>query len=192
MMLPLTLEAEAPATALVLTWALETDVGQGSAVSIHDDGERTLFLTADHNLPGASIILSQGSREVEAEVVAQHPTEDVALLSAPITGQALPAWMTTDIPLPGAVVHAAGNHVGYELLVTSGYAGRPGICSTPVVGGCSGGAVVDSRGRLIGIIEAVTWFGDDDTGERWVVFHICHYTPLARIQKWLATHGIPL
>lgn len=114
-----------------------------------------------------------------------HPTQDLSLLyderieDGPIVVFGLK-------PKFGDQLRALGWHGGYMLLLTRGFAGATdGSMSCPVVPGCSGGAVLNVRGELVGIISQVASTNHGQPhNERYVVPHMAHYEPLDLL--WMA------
>ena len=143
----------------------EQGAGEGSGVLWSAEGE---IVTNNHVAGGAeqaSVLLASG-QTLQAEVVATDPLTDLAVLRVDRDG--LPAArFATDLPEPGALAIAIGNPLGFEETVTAGVisgldralptGGQTpelvGLLQTdaPISPGNSGGALVDSRGRVTGI-----------------------------------------
>ena len=139
--------------------------GQGSGVIIRRDG---LIVTNAHVVEGAEaleVALASGDRQ-RARLVAADRRVDLALLR--IARGGLPAASFSDeLPRVGALAVAVGNSLGFENTVTAGIVsglnrsipsgGRtPALVDliqtdAPISPGNSGGALVGSDGRLIGI-----------------------------------------
>jgi putative serine protease PepD len=144
-----------------------TVTGQGSAVIIDADG---LLATNAHVVEGASLVtvlLADGTRH-EADVVGTDPTTDLAVLRVAAAG--LPAADLADgLPAVGARAVAIGSPFGLDGSVTAGVisaldrslagprAALTGLIQTDAAinPGNSGGALVDDRGRVIGINTAI-------------------------------------
>ena len=138
--------------------------GHGSGVVI---GEGHV-LTCAHYVrgDGATVVFSDGGRE-RAEVAGADPDLDLAVLSAPTDGVAAVEWASPDAArLLGAPVLAAASPGGRGLRVTFGHVsaerqsfrgprGRRiagGIEHTaPLPRGSSGGPLLDTSGRLLGV-----------------------------------------
>ncbi|HEU4400608.1 MAG TPA: S1C family serine protease, partial [Candidatus Polarisedimenticolia bacterium] len=138
-------------------------LGAGSGVVISEEG---LILTNAHVVAGAREVhvrLLTG-REIDAAVVSVDEASDLALLRAP--GIGLPAIPFSDEPLPpsGSVAFVLGNRADRGTEVAPGRIGphrhvRAGArpiefwceVEAPVGPGDSGGALLDSAGRLLGI-----------------------------------------
>jgi S1-C subfamily serine protease len=145
----------------------EVVAGQGSAVIIDEAG---LLATNAHVVDGAGAVtvrLADGSR-YEAELVGVDPTTDLAVLAVEASG--LPAaTLADDLPEVGSTAVAIGSPFGLEGSVTAGIvsaldrtlSGRSGTLTgliqtdAAINPGNSGGALVDARGRVIGINTAI-------------------------------------
>jgi S1-C subfamily serine protease len=144
--------------------------GTGSGVVVSPDG---LILTSAHVVQGASTlgIATPERRRFAARVIGADPDTDLALLRAE-TDAALPAAELGDSRAlrPGQVAIAIGNPLGFSSTVTAGVVsavgrtlpargGRPveDLIQTDAAlnPGNSGGALVDSRGVVIGVNTAV-------------------------------------
>ncbi|SDU05155.1 serine protease, S1-C subfamily, contains C-terminal PDZ domain [Stappia sp. ES.058] len=163
---------------------VNADEPEGSAVRLAPDG---LLVTADHVLgraAGASVRLVDG-RVIPAEIVYRDAETDLAVLRAPraeaVSGEGL--TLSARDPVPGTPVCAIGNAFGLGVSVSCGVIsaqGRGGIgfnaiedflqTDAAVNPGASGGALVDARGRLVGILSAIyTKSGDGDIGVNFAV-----------------------
>jgi len=144
--------------------------GQGSGVLISSDG---LLLTNQHVINGAERIeigLDDG-RRMAASVLGQDPETDLAVLRANST-ERLPAAEFEDSKRvrPGQLAIAIGNPLGFSSSVTAGVVSATGRSLRSRTGtliddviqtdaalnpGNSGGALVSSRGRVMGINTAM-------------------------------------
>jgi serine protease Do len=146
----------------------ETLQGLGSGVIVSSDG---YILTANHVVAGAQQImveLGTSLKRYKARKIGTDPGTDVALLK--INDKNLPtiAFADSDKARPGDVVLAIGNPYGLRETVTMGIisaVGRGGVgivdyenfiqTDAAINAGNSGGALVDTLGRLVGINTAI-------------------------------------
>src|SRR5881296_2651641 len=146
----------------------QTLQGLGSGVIVSPDG---YILTANHVVSGADEImvgLGTDLRKFRAKKVGTDPGTDVALLK--IDENSLPAitFADSDKARAGDIVLAIGNPFGLRQTVTMGIisaVGRGGMgivdyenfiqTDAAINMGNSGGALVDSEGRLLGINTAI-------------------------------------
>jgi len=142
--------------------------GQGSGVILTSDG---YILTNNHVVEKADeilVALDGRKKKFEAEIVGTDPQTDLAVLK--IEASNLPAATLGDssLLLPGDVVLAIGNPFGLDQTVTSGIVSAVGRDDLNITGydnfiqtdasinpGNSGGALIDNRGRVIGINTAI-------------------------------------
>ena len=145
---------------------LPQEKGLGSGVIVSADG---YILTANHVIDGADtdgvkVALTDGGKEFAAKVVGTDPATDVAVLK--IDAHDLPAiiFADSDTLEVGDVVLAIGNPFGVGQTVTKGIVSALSRNSlgineyenfiqtdAAINQGNSGGALVDSLGRLAGI-----------------------------------------
>jgi serine protease Do len=140
--------------------------GLGSGVVVSEDG---YILTNNHVVNGADVITVSfnDGRELKAKVVGTDPQTDLAVIK--VTATDLPAVTFADSETleVGDRVLAVGNPFGIGQTVTSGMVGALGRASlgldyedfiqtdAAINPGNSGGALVDLKGRLIGINTAI-------------------------------------
>ncbi len=150
-------------------------LGLGSGVIISEDG---YILTNNHVIEGErgdnvdkiEVSLADG-RKFEAELVGSDPQTDVAVLKIAEEGLPFIKMANSDNLKVGDVVFAVGNPMGVGLTVTMGIVSAKERSSLNILGGKSyenfiqtdasinmgnsGGALVDSKGRLIGVNTAI-------------------------------------
>jgi Do/DeqQ family serine protease len=141
----------------------------GSGVLVRGDG---LIVTNNHVIEGAdelNIVLND-RREFKAKLILADPRSDLAVLRIDTKGERLPALSFADTRQAqvGDLVIAIGNPLGLNQTVTSGIISalartEVGIndfnffiqTDAAINQGNSGGALVDTQGRLIGINTAI-------------------------------------
>ena len=150
--------------------------GAGSAVAFTPDG---YLLTSAHVVAGASggTATFVDGTELTFDVVGRDPLSDLAVVRAAGNGLAAAPLGDADQLKVGQLVVAIGNPLGFAGSVTAGVvsalgrslAARDGRASRLVENviqtdaalnpGNSGGALADSRGRVVGINTAVAGIG---------------------------------
>ena len=171
--------------------------GQGSGVMISPDG---LILTNQHVIDGAArieIALNDG-RHAAARILGQDPETDLAVLRAESTERFDAAEFEDSKRVrPGQLAIAIGNPLGFQSTVTAGVVSatgrslrsRSGMLIDDVIQtdaalnpGNSGGALVSSRGRVMGINTAMIM------GAQGICFSVASNTALLVLTQLLA-HG---
>jgi serine protease Do/serine protease DegQ len=146
------------------------EVGLGSGVIVSSDG---FILTNNHVVEDAdelTVVLSD-DREFPAKVVGSDPKTDVAVVKIDTTGLQAITFADSDKLRVGDVVFAVGNPLDVGETVTMGIvsaksrnvhilddvAGYEDFIQTDAAInlGNSGGALVDAKGRLVGINSAI-------------------------------------
>jgi S1-C subfamily serine protease len=186
--------------------------GHGSGVVIAPDG---YALTNDHVVgdAGEARVALPDGRELGARVVGRDPATDLALLRA--EGGALPfARLEVERPLePGQLAIAIGNPLGFESTVSAGVVSATGRSlrarngrlienvvqhTAPLNPGNSGGPLLDSAGRVIGINTAIIAFAQGigfavpATTADWVVSRLLAHGRVRRARLGLAGRTRPI
>ncbi|WP_458111963.1 trypsin-like peptidase domain-containing protein [Arthrobacter sp. R1-13] len=145
--------------------------GEGVGSGVVYDGEG-LILTNEHVVRGSPEVevgFADGQR-VRGAVRAADPISDLALVQTDRTGLPVPEFQK-ELPRVGETAVVIGSPLGFESTVTAGiisglHRSIPGSAASsqslvdliqtdaPISPGNSGGAVVNSRGQVIGISEA--------------------------------------
>jgi hypothetical protein len=151
----------------------------GSGVVIVDGW----ILTAKHMLP---IITADGMPCGEA---IPHPDTDLALVPC-AEAKAYGLRPAAEMPQVFERVYTYSWHQGDALLKTEGYqAQQSGWMSAPVIYGCSGGAVVNDHGELVGVIVQVAHEGVKNGWGVYAVSHMARYTVLdAAVREWIGAN----
>jgi S1-C subfamily serine protease len=144
-------------------------IGAGSGVVIAPDG---YILTNDHVVHTAkklTVTLTDGST-MDASLVGTDPATDLAVIRANGSGLAYATLGESDSVRVGQLVIAIGNPFGFQSSVSTGVVSalgralrsRDGLLieniiqhTAPLNPGNSGGPLVDSRGRVVGINTAI-------------------------------------
>jgi len=170
----------------------------GSGIIVDASG---LVLTNYHVIRGAEEIQVRGADHLphRAQLVGFDPLTDLALLK--IAGLKLPAlkWGRSGDVSSGQLVWAIGSPYGLDQSVTLGIvssANRPTLLDSPfqdflqtdaaINPGSSGGALIDARGRLIGINTAIA--GDRFAG---IGFSLPSDTAQLVVSQLLSTGSVP-
>lgn len=143
--------------------------GIGSGVIVTPDG---FVLTNHHVINGAKnieVVLTSGQVH-SAQVTGSDPATDLALIRLPINGLPFAQLGNSDDLKVGQLVIAIGNPYGFQNTVSTGVISALGRSMRSVEGrlieniiqtdvslnpGNSGGPLVDSRGKIIGINTAI-------------------------------------
>lgn len=134
-------------------WKVVGEEGTGTAVPIGNVNGVWVFLSCQHVAEGCPArTLELRGRSLTVTRVELLPQRDLALLFAPGDGQDVPlVALAGRAARFGERVMAVGFGKG-ELTLTDGRVSERGNCSTAVIFGNSGGPLLDSEGRILGII----------------------------------------
>jgi S1-C subfamily serine protease len=146
--------------------------GAGSGIAITEDG---YVLTSAHVVAGAAsgVLSLTDGRELDFSLVGSDALSDLAVLRVTTTTLQAVELGDAESLRVGQLVVAVGNPLGYSGTVTAGVVsalGRALPAGSRVVEnviqtdaalnpGNSGGALVDSRGRLVGVNTAIAGIG---------------------------------
>ena len=186
--------------------------GAGSGTLIAPDG---YLLTNDHVVQGAdflSVTLQDGTT-LEATLVGTDPATDLAVLRANGTGLPYATLGDSGALRAGQLVIAIGNPFGFQSTVSTGVVSALGRAlrsregrlieniiqhTAPLNPGNSGGPLVDSRGRVVGVNTAIIVMAQGigfsipaDTA-RWVVSQLLAHGRVRRGTFGLAAQQSPL
>ncbi len=186
--------------------------GSGSGVIIAPDG---YILTNDHvvhQAEGLTVTLIDGT-DLGALVVGKDPATDLAVIRAEASGLQSATLGDSAILKVGQLVIAMGNPFGFQSTVSTGvvsYLGRAlrsrdgrlieNIIqhTAPLNPGNSGGGLLDSRGRVVGINTAIIMmaqgigFSVPSNTARWVVSQLLSNGKVKRAFLGIAARPRPL
>ena len=186
--------------------------GAGSGVLIAPDG---YLLTNDHVVQGAgelAVTLQDGTR-CAAALVGTDPATDLAVLRAEGTGLPYAALGDSATLRAGQLVIAIGNPYGFQSTVSAGVVSALGRAlrsragrlieniiqhTAPLNPGNSGGPLVDSRGRVVGVNTAIIaiaqgiGFAVPATTARWVVSQLLTHGRVRRASLGLVAQQAPV
>ncbi len=143
--------------------------GSGSGLIVTPDGYLLTNQHVVHRAAAVEIGLINGER-VSAAVIAEDPSTDLAVLRAQTAALAPLTLVAKPAPRVGQLVVAIGNPFGFEATVSAGVVSAHGRVlrggdgrliegviqhTAPLNPGNSGGPLVDSRGRVVGINTAI-------------------------------------
>ena len=186
--------------------------GAGSGVIIAPDG---YILTDDHVVQSADLlsVTLQDGVTLEATLVGTDPATDLAVLRANGAGLPYATLGNSSALKAGQLVIAIGNPFGFQSTVSTGVVSALGRAlrsregrlieniiqhTAPLNPGNSGGPLVDSRGRVVGINTAIIvmaqgiGFSVPSNAARWVVSELLTHGRVRRGSLGLAGQQLPL
>jgi S1-C subfamily serine protease len=192
--------------------ARKGQVGSGSGVLITPDG---YILTNDHVVHGSKRLTAtlRDGTSFDAELIGTDPATDLALIRA--GGSPLPyaAMGDSSALRVGQLVIAIGNPFGFQSTVSTGVVSALGRAlrsadgrlieniiqhTAPLNPGNSGGPLVDSRGRLVGVNTAIIamaqgiGFSIPSDTAKWVVSQLLTHGRVRRGHLGIAAQQRPL
>jgi S1-C subfamily serine protease len=195
-------ESAGPAVVSVTGLRRGRPAGSGSAFLVTPDG---YAITNSHVVEGHDTFVAEtvdGDR-IDATLVGDDPATDLALLRLASNGLAYVELGDSDALRPGQLVIAMGSPLGLQSTVSTGVVsaigrnmrGRDGRLidkviqhAAPINPGKSGGPLLDSRGRVVGVNTAIIAFAQGlgfaipaNTAE-WVVTEIFQHGRVRRRQ----------
>lgn len=163
-------ERAGPAVVHIDVMAGGKPAGMGSGLVLASDG---LVMTNSHVVAAArsAMVTTMDGQRAAARVVGNDPHTDIAVLRTDTHLSAPPlAFLDSKTIVPGQIAIAIGNPLGFDHTVTAGIVSATGRSMRAQTGrliddvlqtdaalnpGNSGGPLVDSRGRVMGINTAV-------------------------------------
>ena len=186
--------------------------GAGSGTIIAPDG---YILTNNHVVQGADVlsVTLQDGTSLEATLIGTDPATDLAVLRANSSGLPYATLGDSSALRAGQLVIAIGNPFGFQSTVSTGVVSALGRAlrsrdgqlieniiqhTAPLNPGNSGGPLVDSRGRVVGVNTAIIaiaqgiGFSIPANTARWVVSQLLAHGRVRRGSLGLAAQQSPL
>jgi S1-C subfamily serine protease len=187
-------------------------MGAGSGVVIAPDG---YILTNDHvvhNVRNLSATFADGS-QFGASITGRDPATDLAVMRTSASNLPYASFGDSNQLRVGQLVIAIGNPFGFQSTVSTGVVSALGRAlrsrdgrlieniiqhTAPLNPGNSGGPLVDSRGRVVGLNTAIIYlaqgigFSIPSSTARWVVSQLLAYGHVRRGFLGIGAHQRPL
>lgn len=188
------------------------DGGSGSGFLITPDGYALTNSHVVHSRGRVAAITSDGDR-LDAETVGDDPGTDLALIR--VSARDLPYTQLgdSDALRVGQLVIAVGNPFGFQSTVSTGVVSAKGRAmrgpdgrliegmvqhTAPLNPGNSGGPLVDSRGRVIGINNSMIFmaqglgFSIPSNTAKWVIAELIAHGRVRRAYLGVVVNSVPL
>jgi S1-C subfamily serine protease len=185
----------------------ERNGGQGSGVLLTPDG---YALTNSHVVNGRQLLtaVTEDSDRLDAELVGDDPPSDLALVRLAARDLPYAELGDSEALRVGQLVIAMGNPLGFRSTVSTGVVSATGRAmrgaggrlienivqhTAPLNPGNSGGPLVDTRGRVVGVNTAIIamaqglGFAVPSNTARWVVGELLAHGKVRR--RWLGITG---
>jgi S1-C subfamily serine protease len=198
--------------AVVTVTGAEGRGGQGSGFLITPDGFALTNSHVVHSLSQLRVSTEEGD-QLAAEVIGDDPATDLALLR--VASRDLPCIELDDSAAlqVGQLAIAVGNPFGFRSTVSTGVISAVGRAmrsregrlienivqhTAPLNPGNSGGPLVDSRGRVVGVNTAIIAFAQGlgfavpARTARWVVSELLAHRRVRRLALGIRVHGVDL
>lgn len=177
-------------------WKL-SPLGKGSAFPIFCAWDpvvkkyRTVFLTAGHCVRASGLYTVEdlnGTTHGRGFPIATHDEDDLGLIVF-FTEEPIPVVSyTTSAPHLGDTIYTAGYPLGRHLHMTQGLMSAVANSgSAPVIFGNSGGAVIDTGGRVIGVVVSIARAGYGGP-----IPHVMYFVPITQKRvEWMEQYRYP-
>ncbi len=186
--------------------------GAGSGVVIAPDGYILTNSHVVHNAGRLATTFTEGT-QTKATLIGEDPATDLAVVRAEASGLPYAPLGDSSALRVGQLVIAMGNPFGFQSTVSTGVVSALGRAlrsregrlieniiqhTAPLNPGNSGGPLLDSRGRIVGINTAIIWmaqgigFAIPASTARWVVSQLLTHGRVRRGFLGIAAQERPL
>ena len=174
-------------SAFTEVWRVTDNAGCGSGTpvkcTLQEDGSyEVLFLTCKHVTYQSTDFLLHNmdeSRHLYGAPGQVHPFLDLALIVCYSSDEITVSPIGTAAPMYGDTLTMSGYPACQGPWTSTGMASVHGKASFGVFGGCSGGPVTNSRGEVVGVVEATLG------NEFFTITFASFYVTLADAKDWL-------